>query len=107
MSGEKTGYYEISGYISIIFCGEEGNIRPLFYLACQTCKKKVIDDSTGYRCERCEKTYQDAVPTYMFAIKFSDFTDSQIFNVLGEGGDAIIGMPANEFYEIHDNHVKI
>ena len=43
----------------------------------------------------------------MFSMKFSDFTDSQIFNVLGEGGDAIIGMPASEFYEIHEDHVKV
>lgn len=64
MSGESPAYFVISGIISVIFCGDENNPKPMFYLACQICKKKVMDESTGYRCERCEKTFQDAVPTY-------------------------------------------
>lgn len=73
----------------------------MFYLACKMCKKKVIDESNGYRCERCEKTFADAVPTYNFAMRVSDFTDTHIFNVLGDVGEAILGMTAAEFYEIH------
>ena len=103
MSGDNPAYFVISGIISMIFCGDESNPRPMFYLACQLCKKKVIDEATGYRCERCDKTFKDAVPTYNFGLIIADFTDSHIFSVLGDAGEEILGMPATQFYEIHDN----
>ena len=58
----------------------------------------MIDESNGYRCERCEKTFKDAVPTYQFSFSIADFTDTQTVKVLGETGDAIMGMNAAEFY---------
>jgi hypothetical protein len=67
----------------------------------------VIDESNGYRCERCEKTFKDAVPTYQFSFSIADFTDTQTVKVLGETGDAIMGMNAAEFYQIHDNHSSV
>jgi DNA-directed RNA polymerase subunit RPC12/RpoP len=62
--------------VSSILHGEEGNPKPLFYWACPACKKKVINDFNSYKCERCDKAYQEAVPTYNFAVRISDFTDS-------------------------------
>ena len=50
----------------------------MFYLGCPVCKKKVVDDGQGYRCEKCMKTHEDAVPTYNFSIRVSDCTDSMI-----------------------------
>ena len=64
------------------------------------CKKKVTDDSTGYRCERCDKIFTDAIPSFNFAFRLADFTDSHVFNVLGDAGEAILGRSAIEFYEI-------
>lgn len=94
MSGDAPAYFVISGYISVIFCGDETQPRPMFYLACEVCKKKVSDEGNGYRCERCNRLFSNAVPTYQFSLKVQDFTDSQIFNVLGDGGEAILGMNA-------------
>ena len=74
--GQRSAFYTITGYVSRIMFGEEGNPKPLFYLACPACKKKVMDDYSGYKCERCEKVYEQAVPTYNFAVRISDFTDS-------------------------------
>jgi hypothetical protein len=34
MSGEAPAYFVISGYISVIFCGDEVQPRSMFYLAC-------------------------------------------------------------------------
>ena len=76
MSGQKAGFYTITGFVSSILHREEGNPKPLFYLACPSCKKKVINDFNSYKCERCDKAYQEAVPTYNFAVRISDFTDS-------------------------------
>lgn len=40
-------------------------------------------------------------------MRISDFTDSQIFNLLGESGDAIMGMPAAELYAHDGDFSKI
>jgi hypothetical protein len=47
------------------------------------------------------------VPTYNFALKVADFTDDQILNVLGHEGEGILGMPAEKFYEFHDDIPKV
>lgn len=76
LGGQRAAFYTITGFVSSILHGEEGNPKPLFYLACPSCKKKVLDEHNGYKCERCDKIFQDAVPTYNFAVRISDFTDS-------------------------------
>ena len=53
MSGEKSAFYTISGFIGTIFCGDENNFKQLFYLACPECKKKVIEEYNEFKCERC------------------------------------------------------
>ena len=51
----KPFYAEVHCEIQIIYVPDNGD-RQMFYLACQTCKRKVVDDSHGYRCENCNKT---------------------------------------------------
>jgi DNA-directed RNA polymerase subunit RPC12/RpoP len=36
----------------------------MYYNACPACKKKVLDEPAGYRCEPCNKVYQNMNPTY-------------------------------------------
>ena len=64
-NGSKAAYYTVNCYLSWIFIDETLN-RTLFYLACQQCKKKVMDEDNGYFCTSCNKSYQNAVPTYNF-----------------------------------------
>lgn len=47
------------------------------------------------------------MPTYNFAVRISDFTDSQIFNLLGEAGDVIVGMPAADLFKVHEDYSKV
>jgi replication factor A1 len=107
MSGRETVFFVINGFINTVFCGDENNPRPMYYLACSACKKKVIDDNSGYFCERCDKTFQAAVPTYNFAMRVSDFTDGHIFNLMGEAGNTIIGVPADTFYNEFQDQKKL
>jgi len=66
----------------------------MFYLACPQCKKKVSDEQGGYRCENCDKSFGEAVPTYNFSFMFSDYTSKITVSCLGEVGEAILGQPA-------------
>ena len=42
MSGSKAAFFNLDCYLSIVF-GIADN-RPLYYLACQKCKKKVTEE---------------------------------------------------------------
>ena len=52
----KPFYAEVHCEIQIIYVPDNAD-RQMFYLACQNCKRKVVDDSHGYRCENCNKTH--------------------------------------------------
>lgn len=69
----KAAYYKVSGFCTF-YPNDEA--KPMFYLACTLCKKKVNDEHTGYRCEACQKTLQEANPTYNFGMKFSDHSET-------------------------------
>ena len=73
-NGREVGYYTVNCFCSYIFIPEDHTERQLFYLACTSCKKRVTDCRTGYKCERCDRTFGDAVPTYNFSVKVSDLT---------------------------------
>jgi len=101
--GEKTSYFFVAGYVTQLF----SNDRPPFYLACQVCKKKVIDEETGYKCFTCNRLFTIAQPTWGFSVRISDYSDSAIFNVYGEQGDLIMGMQAVDYFAIKDDKIKV
>lgn len=47
---------------TIIFYKQENFSYP----ACKECKKKVIDEGNGWRCEKCQKTWPEADHRYSF-----------------------------------------
>jgi len=93
-------YFKISGALTW-FSGDE--TRQYYYLACSSCKKKVVEEANGYRCENCQKSFSEAVPTFNFSFRFSDFSGNLFLNCLGETGDQILDMPAANFYQIFNS----
>ena len=73
--GGKSHWYKVSGYCTF-YTSSDGNDRLLYYLACPVCKKKVTDEASGYRCENCAKSFGEAIPTYNFGFKLSDYSGS-------------------------------
>jgi replication factor A1 len=100
----KPKYYQVNGFISYI-TGEDA-ARPFYYLACTVCKKKVSDEGGVYRCEGCQKTYEEVNPTYNFSFKFSDISDNSFINCLGESGEAIMGVPCKQLYQADSNVIS-
>jgi len=92
----KSGWFKVDGYCTFF---NNDDSKPMYYLACKTCKKKVLDEPSGYRCENCGKSYNEAVPTYNFAFMFSDYTGKVTVQCLGEVGDSILGCTAATFVE--------
>lgn len=83
-------FFFLNGYVSRI-----KNDDRIFYPACMSdsCRRKVIQDNQGWRCETCRKTFMTYRPTYMITAKISDFTDSIYVNFAREHGTALMGKP--------------
>ena len=47
-------FYFLNGYVSRI-----KNDERIYYAACMSdnCRRKVVEDAHGYRCEHCNKTF--------------------------------------------------
>ena len=89
----------VSGYVSFV-----KNDDKTFYLACPTesCKKKVMEESTGWRCENCNRTYNNCVPTYMLSAKISDLSDCFFVNFYSNTGTQLMGMTADKLKNLKD-----
>jgi len=69
-------------------------------MACKVCKKKVVDESAGYHCEKCGKLFEEAVPSWNFSAKINDYSNESIYlQFLGECGSPIMGSDASEFHQ--------
>lgn len=85
---DKYHFYFLNGYVSRI-----KNDEKIFYAACMSdnCRRKVVEDNQGYRCEFCNKSFVTYRPTYMITARVSDFTDSIYVNFAREHGTALMG----------------
>lgn len=96
-------FYFLNGYVSRI-----KNDERIFYAACmsENCRRKVVEEAQGYRCEHCNKSFVSYRPTYMITAKVSDFTDSIYVNFAREHGAALMGMTAEEFKDFKDSETE-
>ena len=71
--GTQEKNYFVSAYVSLL-----RNDDKTYYLACpgENCHKKVVEESIGWRCEACNKTYTSCVPTYMLTAKLADVSEA-------------------------------
>ena len=102
-SGAKAAYFTVNCFVSWVFVPTDLSERQMYYNACVSCKKKVIEESPGqYHCESCGRMYDTCNPTYNFSIKISDFTGTVPVSIFGADGSAFTGMPADEFSKIQE-----
>ena len=107
LNGAKSAYITVNCFLQWVFTNENNPDKQMFYMACKVCKKKVIDEHDGFRCERCDKNSQEAVPTYNFTVRVTDHTDSITLQCLGEVGQAFLGMDATDFHAIHEDMEQV
>jgi replication factor A1 len=92
----------------------------LAYPACPTsgCNKKVLQESDGWRCEKCDRTYpkpeyrysivSSSLRTlssrfcirYIISMAVSDYTGQAWLQGFNDVGVAVFGMPADDFIQI-------
>ena len=94
---ERQWYFYVNGFVSYI-----RNDEKSIYPACpdESCKRKIVSEGDGterrWRCEHCQRTYKNCVPTYMLLAKISDLTDSIYVQFYKDMGTKLMGVEARE-----------
>ena len=96
---KQSDIFSMTGYVAYV-----RNDDKSYYLACpqESCKRKVVEEATGWRCESCNRTYASCVPTYMLSARISDSSDSQFFNFYRNEGTVLMGMPAEKLRDLKE-----
>ncbi|KAK4058715.1 Replication factor A protein 1 [Microbotryomycetes sp. JL221] len=97
---EEVSYFSTRATISFI------KTDNLSYPACPTdkCNKKVVmQDDASWRCERCEKVYQEPEYRYILSLTASDFTGQLWLSGFNDLGVQLLGKTANEMHALKEN----
>lgn len=81
-------------------------VENSIYKACpvESCKKKLIDQSTGiFRCEKCNRDYPNFVYRLLASMNIADATGSRWITAFSEDAEKILGMSAQELGELKEN----
>ena len=72
MSGQSKDNYNFKTIITVTtFIGQ----RPIYFDACQGCKKKIIKQNDSYYCEKtCMKNFEESNQAYNFLAGIQDYT---------------------------------
>ncbi|KAH7366539.1 hypothetical protein KP509_18G083500 [Ceratopteris richardii] len=99
----KPEYFNVKGYVSYIKPDQ-----AMYYLACQSCNKKVTEDSVSSKfwCEACQKTYEECSRRYIMTVKFSDFRGEAWISAFNEQAEALLGMSADKLSELRSQDVE-
>ena len=93
----KNMNFYVSGYVAFM-----KNDDRTYYLACPECKRKVMEESCGWRCENCDKAMPSCVPTYMLNAKIADVSESLFVSFYRDEGTALMGLRADKLRELKD-----
>jgi len=76
------------------------------YKACPTpeCNKKVIDNNDGtYRCEKCNRSYQNFKYRLLCSMNVGDWSGNQWISMFSDEAEKVVGMTAQDAGELMEN----
>ncbi|ORX64153.1 replication factor-a protein [Basidiobolus meristosporus CBS 931.73] len=96
--GDKPDYFLAKG--TVVFLKQEN----LAYPACpsDSCNKKVTEDAGGWRCEKCNRSYDAPEYRYIMAINVSDHTGQVWLQCFNDIGVQVLGKTAGELMQLKD-----
>ncbi|KAI9141906.1 hypothetical protein BKA69DRAFT_1071907 [Paraphysoderma sedebokerense] len=96
---EKPDYFTAEATIHYI------NKERFCYAACpaEGCNKKVVEDGSEWRCEKCNSSYPSPQYRYMARINVSDHTDSAYLQIFDNVGLQIFNVSATELVQMRDS----
>jgi replication factor A1 len=100
--GEKADFILVRSTITFI---KADMTKPPYYLACPSgdCKKKVTGENGAYECEKCNKTYSDALPRYILSFKMCDSSGSRWCTAFDEIATQLLGVTAPDVARLKED----
>jgi len=89
--GDKADYFNC--YATVMHIRTEKTV----YKACPTtdCNKKVVDQNTGqYRCEKCNREFDDFKYRLMLSVNIGDFSSTQWVTLFQDTAEELLGKSA-------------
>ncbi|WOO77315.1 Replication factor A protein 1 [Vanrija pseudolonga] len=96
---DKTDYFTTTA--TIMFIKQE----TFSYPACANpdgCNKKVVDEGSGWRCEKCDRTWEAPIHRYILSMNVMDYTGSFWITAFNEVAEQLLGVSANELMRLKD-----
>ncbi|TXT13513.1 hypothetical protein VHUM_00880 [Vanrija humicola] len=96
---DKTDYFTTTA--TIMFIKQE----TFSYPACANpdgCNKKVIDEGSGWRCEKCDRSWEAPIHRYILSMNVMDYTGSFWITAFNEVAELILGVSANELMRLKE-----
>ncbi|KAG1754337.1 hypothetical protein EDB19DRAFT_1892356 [Suillus lakei] len=80
--------------------------ESISYPACPTqgCNKKVVDVGSGWRCEKCDKTFERPEHRYIMSMAVADWSGQAWLQGFNEAGLVVFGKTADEVHEIKERN---
>jgi replication factor A1 len=94
--GDRPDYFSFRGTVMFI------KSETFSYPACPECKKKVLMESNGWRCEKCQKTYPEPDHRYILSLSVEDATSQIYVSGFDDMGLSLLKMSANELNKLKD-----
>ncbi|KAK9458245.1 hypothetical protein V1511DRAFT_492120 [Dipodascopsis uninucleata] len=97
-TSESNDYFSVKGTISHF------RVENFAYPACpnEECNKKLIDDGGVWRCERCEKVFDQPNYRYVLTFVIIDHTGQLSISAFDDVGKILLGRPASEYIKMQD-----
>lgn len=94
----KPMYFNVRAYISFIKPDQ-----AMWYLACQTCNRKVVEQSSSsYWCEGCQNHYDKCSRRYIMQAKLSDSSGEAWVSAFNEQAESLLGVSADNLSEMRN-----
>ncbi|KAI7849609.1 hypothetical protein BDC45DRAFT_448356 [Circinella umbellata] len=95
-SSEKPDYF--SARATVVFMKSDNPAYP----GCPECKKKMVNDENGWRCEKCSKQYPEPTWRYVLTASVEDATAQLFVQLFDDQATTIVGISANEAMRLKD-----
>ncbi|KAI8047441.1 uncharacterized protein B0P05DRAFT_642312 [Gilbertella persicaria] len=96
--GDKPDYFSFRG--TVVFIKNENFAYP----GCPECKKKTLLEESGWRCEKCQKTFPKPEYRYILTMSVEDATSQIYLNGFDDLGLVVLKKTANELMELKENN---
>lgn len=96
---DKTDYFTTTA--TIMFIKQE----TFSYPACANpdgCNKKVVDEGSGWRCEKCDRTWEAPIHRYILSMNVMDYTGAFWITAFNEVAEQLLGVSANELMRLKE-----